>query len=110
MPKDAELPVPSEPDQWLALEDTALLTRELAHELTAEEEVAAVNPAVDEVRLLDELRDSGVILAQLAEARGRIDSENGAKPALSDVEVVLLRQVGIGEPVAVGHREMRSGS
>ena len=71
-----------------------------------EEEVAAIDPVVDELGFLAELLDLGRIDLELAEPRGRVDSQDGAQPSLLEMEPVLLGEVGVGHAVAVGDGEM----
>src|SRR5450759_3153969 len=55
--EDAELTVARQADQGLAFQDAGLVGREVGEEVALEEEVAAVDPAVDELGLLAELAD-----------------------------------------------------
>src|SRR6185436_1411630 len=49
---DAELPVAGEAHERFALQDAVLVVAEIGNELALEEEIAAVDPLVLEVRLL----------------------------------------------------------
>src|SRR4051794_38040410 len=52
--EDAELPIAAQAYQRLPLEDAAFIAGKIGQEITAEEEVAAVDPVVGEVGLLAE--------------------------------------------------------
>ena len=59
MLEHAELAVARQADQGIALEDAALLGGKIGQKIAVEEEVAAIDPVVDEFGLLAELLDLG---------------------------------------------------
>src|SRR5216684_4286941 len=106
MPEHRELAVAGEPGQRLALEDAILLGRQIAVEITAEEEIAAIDPGRMQLRLFDELLQFVAVHAKLAETRRRVDPQHRADLAAAQVEIELGRQVCVGQPIAIGYRVM----
>src|SRR5204862_460582 len=82
-----ELAVAGKPGQRLALEGAVLLGRQIAVEVAAEEEIAAVDPGRVQLRLFDELLQFVALHAKLAEARWRVDPQYGADLAAAQMEI-----------------------
>src|SRR3954466_5710875 len=82
MLEHTELAVARQANERIALEDATLLRGKIGQEIAVEEEIAAVDPVVNELRLLAELLDPGRLDPQLAEPRGRVHAQDRAEPTL----------------------------
>ena len=78
-----QLLVVREPDERTTLEDAALVLVDVVEELSAEEEVAAVDPPLAQLRLLVERGDALPFEGEVAEAGGWAHRRDGGEAAVA---------------------------
>ena len=104
---NAQLPVARKLHQRLSFEHAAFILAEIAERFAVEEEVAAIDPGIGQIRLFRERDDLVVIEFELAKARGWIDAEHGGELSIFHVQRKLIKQIGVGDAVTIGYREVR---
>ena len=99
-----KLPLLGQPLQRLALPDR-VIAGDIGADLGARDEEAAIDPAAIAHRLLGEARHPRAVMADGAEAAGRLHRRHGAEPALVAMEIDQATHVDIGDAVAIGEAE-----
>src|SRR5262249_25877179 len=87
--------------QWVALEDR-LITPYVNGDARLEDEEAAVDPALTELRFLDELRHQVTGEGHAAEPRRRADGGHGREPAVGAMKGEQPADVHVAHTVPVG--------
>src|ERR1700733_5557497 len=103
---NAQLAIARQIHKRLSLQHACFVLAEVLEDVALEEKITAIDPVIGKIWLFRELDDLIVLQFQFSEPRRWVDTEDRADLALLHMKLEFIKQIGIGDPVAVGHREV----
>src|ERR1017187_3241318 len=103
---DVQLAVARQLDQRIALQHAAFILGQAFQKIALEKKETAVDPVAFEVGFLREFNHPVAIHFDFAETRRRVDAEDGAEFFPGEMMLKCLREIGVGQAVAVSHGKM----